>query len=190
MIIAGLDEVGKGSLFGPVFAAAVILNKESELYLIKTGLKDSKKLSTKKRTLLEPIIKKVAIGWSVGQASAREIDFLGIRLATEKAMIRAVHRLTLQPSYLLIDGKLPLRLWEGMQESLIKGEDKSPSIAAASVIAKVSRDSLIKRLAVKYPNYGLDTNVGYGTNFHRKQLIYLGASDLHRKTFLSKIQTA
>ncbi len=187
--IAGLDEVGKGALFGPVFAGAVILNKQSEIHLINAGVKDSKKLSAKKRLLLAPIIKKASISWAVGQASSEEIDSVGIRNATEKAMLRAVHDLNEKPSLLLIDGCLPLRLWEGAQETCIRGEDKFPSIAAASVLAKVARDELIIKLANKFPDYGLDSNVGYGTAFHRKALMTLGPSKFHRKTFLSKIKS-
>ncbi|KGG14734.1 MULTISPECIES: ribonuclease HII [unclassified Prochlorococcus] len=185
---AGLDEVGKGSLFGPVFAGAVILEKQNEIYLINSGVKDSKKLSPEKRMSLLPIIKEYALNWSIGQASAREIDLLGIRLATEKAMIRAVHKLIPQPEILLIDGCLPLRSWEGPQKTLVKGEDKSVAIAAASILAKVTRDELIKQLAQAYPSYGLEKNVGYGTLLHRKALIKLGATKLHRKSFLSKIK--
>ncbi len=187
--IAGIDEVGRGALFGPVFASSTSLSKEAEDKLLKYGLKDSKKLSPKKRALLVPIIKSLANSWSIGQASAREIDLYGIRTATEKAMIRAVNKLKLKPDLLLIDGNLSLRLWDGKQENLIKGEDKSASIAAASVLAKVSRDLLIKQLAIKYPNYGLETNVGYGTTFHCKQIIEIGTTPLHRKSFLSKIQS-
>ena len=186
--IAGIDEVGKGALFGPVFAGAVILNKQSESLLITAGLKDSKKLSAKKRGVLVPLIKEIAISWALGQASAKEIDMIGIRKATEKAMLRAVHRLKPQPVLLLIDGCLPLRLWEGKQKTLIKGEDKSAAIAAASVLAKVHRDTLIKQLANKYPSYGLETNSGYGTIFHRNALIEKGPTELHRKSFLSKIK--
>ncbi len=186
--IAGIDEVGKGALFGPVFAGAVILNEHGESFLISAGLKDSKKLSAKKRAALIPLIKEIAISWSLGQASAREIDMLGIRKATEKAMLRAVHRLKPQPILLLIDGCLPLRLWKGKQKTLIKGEDKSAAIAAASVLAKVSRDTLIKQLSNHYPFYGLETNAGYGTILHRKALTQKGPTELHRKSFLSKIK--
>ncbi len=187
-VIAGIDEVGKGALFGPVFAGAVILDKQSESFLIKAGLKDSKKLSSKKRAALTPLIKEKASSWALGQASAKEIDLHGIRTATEKAMIRAIHRLKQQPMLLLIDGCLPLRLWEGKQRTLIKGEDKSAAIAAASVLAKVTRDALIKELAKQYPFYGLETNSGYGTIIHRRALIQKGATELHRKSFLSKIK--
>ncbi len=186
--IAGIDEVGKGALFGPVFAGAVILDKQSEGFLISSGLKDSKKLSAKKREALVPLIKKSSISWALGQASAREIDMFGIRKATEKAMLRAVQLLNPKPVLLLIDGCLPLRLWTGKQKTLVKGEDKSPAIAAASVLAKVARDALIKELAKKYPFYGLETNSGYGTLLHRRALVEKGSTELHRKKFLSKIK--
>ncbi|ABX09556.1 ribonuclease HII [Prochlorococcus marinus] len=185
--IAGLDEVGKGCLFGPVFAAAVMLNNSSENQLLDAGLKDSKLLTKAKRAQLFPEILKLADNWGIGQASAKEIDSQGIRKATEKAMLRAIHKLTIHPSLLLIDGSLPLRLWKGNQENLIRGESKSPAIAAASVIAKESRDQVIKRLAKQFPGYGLETNVGYGTSNHRKALIKSGPTQLHRKSFLSKI---
>ena len=186
--IAGVDEVGKGAIFGPVFAGAIILDNQSEKILINAGVKDSKKLSAKRRTSLVPIIKRISKNWALGQASAREIDSLGIRIATEKAMIRAIHKLNAKPELLLIDGSLPLRLWEGKQTSLIKGEEKSISIAAASVLAKVARDELIKRLARKYPFYGLERHMGYGTTFHREKLLETGSTKLHRQSFLSKIK--
>ena len=187
--IAGVDEVGKGSLFGPVFASAVVLENNAEINLLNAGLKDSKMLSAKKRAILLPLIYEQSTDWGIGQASAREIDSIGIRQATEKAMFRSLQKLK-QPIHLvLVDGVLPIRLWKGDQKTLIKGESKSPAIAAASIIAKEARDNLIKRLSVHYSEYGLITNVGYGTKLHRKALISLGATDLHRQTFLSKIIT-
>ncbi len=184
---AGIDEVGRGSLFGPVFAGAVILNKSTEIFLTMHGLKDSKKLSAKKRKFLSPLIKENAISWSIGESSSSEIDSRGIRKATEKAMIRAIDQLIIKPDILLIDGNLPLRLWSGEQKLFIKGEDIFPSIAAASVLAKVARDELIIQLAKKYPFYGLEKNKGYGTELHRKKLKELGPTNLHRKTFITKI---
>ena len=186
-IIAGVDEVGRGSLFGPVFAAAVILNDFHAQKLINFGLKDSKKLSKKKISFLTQIIQENSQAWGVGQASAREVDALGIRIATEKAMLRALQKLSKQPELVLVDGILPIRQWKGNQEVLIQGESKSPAIAAASVIAKSSRDELIKRLSKKFPQYGLETNVGYGTEFHRKQIKCYGPSKMHRITFLKNI---
>ncbi len=188
LVIAGIDEVGRGALFGPVFAGAVNLDRQSEIKLMNAGVKDSKKLSAKKRSVLVPFIKTFSKSWALGQASAREIDHIGIRKATELAMIRAVQKLTVTPDLLIIDGCLELRCWGGKQTTCIKGEDQFPAIAAASVLAKVARDELIIRLSSQYPNFGLEKNVGYGTQYHRKKLIKLGPSPLHRKTFLSKIK--
>ena len=187
-LIAGVDEVGKGCLFGPVFAGAVILSKRHETELISHGLKDSKKLSHRQRYKLVPLIKKNSIAWSIGQASAREIDSLGIRDATEKAMLRALEKFTSPPGLILVDGTLPIRLWPGKQKVQVRGESHYPSIAAASVLAKEARDELIKRLAPKYSFYGLETNKGYGTEVHRANLIKTGATKLHRKSFLSKLE--
>ena len=187
-LIAGVDEVGKGCLFGPVFAGAVILSKANELKLVSKGLKDSKKLNFRQRNYLVPLIKKNSIAWSLGQASAREIDSIGIRVATEKAMLRALEKFLYKPDFILVDGILPIRLWQGKQQTQVRGESHFPSIAAASVLAKEARDELIKRLACKYTFYGLEQNKGYGTEIHRNNLIKKGASRLHRKSFLSKIE--
>ena len=184
---AGIDEVGRGSLFGPVFAGAVILDKSTEQFLKMHGLKDSKRLSPKKRNFLSPLIQDNAMCWSIGESSSSEIDSFGIRQATEKAMIRAIDQLIFKPDILLIDGNLPLRLWTGEQKLFIKGEDIFPSIAAASVVAKVARDELITQLAKKYPFYDLEKNKGYGTKLHIKKLKELGPTELHRKTFITKI---
>ncbi len=187
-LIAGVDEVGKGCLFGPVFAGAVILNKANELTLLNNGLKDSKKLNFRQRNNLVPLIKKNSIAWSLGQASAREIDSLGIRMATEKAMLRALEKFLSPPDLILVDGILPIRLWEGKQQTQVRGESHFASIAAASVLAKEARDELISRLACKYNLYGLEKNKGYGTEIHRRNLIKTGATKLHRKSFLSKLE--
>jgi len=186
-IIAGIDEVGKGALFGPVFAGAVILKKKSQVTLIGAGLKDSKLLTSKSRATLVPLIKQLSMGWGIGEASVNEIELLGIREATEKAMLRAIYRLPIEPELLLIDGVLPLRTWEGNQKTLIKGDRYSPEIAAASVLAKEARDSLIRDLASTFPKYSLEKNVGYGTEVHRKALQKFGPTKLHRLSFLSKI---
>ncbi len=187
-LIAGVDEVGKGCLFGPVFAGAVILSKNNESKLLSQGLKDSKKLSPRQRYNLVPLIKENSIAWSIGQASAREIDSIGIREATEKAMIRALEKFSFPPDLLLVDGILPIRIWPGKQKTQVRGESHFPSIAAASVLAKEARDELIKRLAPKYSLYGLEKNKGYGTEIHRKNLIKAGATRLHRKSFLSRLE--
>ncbi len=185
--IAGVDEVGRGSLFGPVFAGAVILDLDSEKDLLDKGLKDSKLLSAKKRAHLVPLIKQKSKDWALGQASSSEIDSIGIRKATEKAMIRALKKLKQPFKLVLVDGILPISIWEGPQKTLVHGESQSTAIAAASVLAKETRDQLIKGLAKHFPNYGLETNVGYGTKLHREGLLALGPTPLHRQTFLSKI---
>ncbi len=188
MLIAGLDEVGKGALFGPVVASAVILDFKSGQKLISLGLKDSKRLSKKKRINLVPFIKELSLCWGIGQCSAQEIDNLGIRTATEKAMILAIEDLLpFIPELILVDGSLPIRIWKGEQKCLIRGESKSASIAAASVLAKEYRDELIRSLAIKFPGYSLHTNVGYGTTVHRKSILDIGPTELHRKSFLSKL---
>ena len=187
-IIAGVDEVGKGCLFGPVFAGAVILSNENETNLLSLGLKDSKKLSHRERRKLVPLIKKNSIAWSIGQASAREIDSIGIREATEKAIIRALEKFTSPPNLILVDGILPIRLWSGEQKTQIRGESYFASIAAASVLAKETRDDLMKRLSPKYNLYEIEKNKGYGTENHRKNLIKAGLTKLHRKTFLSRLE--
>ena len=186
-VIAGVDEVGKGSLFGPVFAGAVVLDNHAAIKLLNAGLKDSKVLTSKKRESLVPLIQEHAKGWALGQASSREIDSIGIRQATEQAMFRALQRLKQPIDIVLVDGILPIRPWKGQQQTLIHGESKSPAIAAASVLAKEARDALIKRLANRYPDYGLKTNVGYATKLHRESLIALGPTRLHRQSFLSKL---
>ena len=189
-LIAGVDEVGKGCLFGPVFAGAVILSKANESELLSQGLKDSKKLSQRQRDYLVPLIKENSIAWALGQASAREIDSIGIREATEKAMVRALEKFSSPPDLILVDGILPLRLWTGKQQTQVRGESHFPSIAAASVLAKEARDELINRLSLNYNLYGLEKNKGYGTEIHRNSLIKEGISKLHRKSFLSKLQIA
>ena len=187
-LIAGVDEVGKGCLFGPVFAAAVLLSKENEIELLNQGLKDSKKLSHRQRNILVPLIKTNSIAWTIGQASAREIDAVGIRNATEKAMLRALEKFSSPPDLILVDGTLPIRFWPGKQKTQVRGESHFASIAAASVLAKEARDELIKRLARKYNCYGLEKNKGYGTQIHRTNLIKSGATKLHRKSFISRLE--
>ena len=175
-IIAGIDEVGRGPLAGPVVAAAVILSED--FYL--PGLNDSKKLSKAKRESYYTYIKQHAdIG--IGIVDHKEIDQLNIYQATKKAMQLAVQSLTRTPDYLLIDAiTLPLSV---PQESIIKGDTKSASIAAASIVAKVERDRMMEQFAKKYPYYGFDQNMGYGTKEHLAGLKIYGPSDIHRLSF-------
>jgi len=186
---AGVDEVGRGCLFGPVFAAAVVLKAASLQPLEAAGLTDSKKLSARRRQELVPLIRHQALHWSLGQASAAEIDRWGIRMATERAMLRALDRLPTPPAMLLVDGSLCLRGWSGAQRTLVGGDSRCAAIAAASVLAKVERDALLERLAAHYPGYGLESHRGYGTAQHREALRQLGPSPLHRLGFLGFLHT-
>ena len=177
-ILAGVDEVGRGSLIGPVYAAAVILNKS----INKKLLKDSKILSKDQREKLCIYIKKNSI-WSIGQASVKEIERINILHASLLAMKRAIVKLKKKPSLVLIDGnKLP-NLKNYNLKYVIKGDQKIYSISAASIIAKVSRDKFITTLSKKFKKYGWDTNSGYGTKEHLRAIKKYGVTKYHRKTF-------
>ena len=183
----GIDEVGKGCIFGPVFSAAVILQKKNGNVLKNLGLDDSKKLSPKKRSILIPYIFALSEDWGIGQSSANEIDKFGIRYATELSMIRAIDKLKYNPIKILVDGPLSLRSWQGIQKNIIKGEAKFTSIAAASVLAKVKRDALMNRFEIKYKGYYLSKNKGYGTNEHFLSIQTKGLTKMHRTSFLKKL---
>ena len=191
MRIAGVDEVGRGCWFGPVFAGAVVLSDAARETLSAAGLTDSKALSAKRRSQLVPLILEQAESWALGQASAQEVDGLGIRSATERAMLRALQRLgSPAPDHVLVDGNLPLRLWSGSQETVVRGDSAHLEIAAASVLAKQARDALLVRLAQRYPGYGFDRHAGYGTAQHRAAVLSLGPTQLHRRSFLRKVLAA
>ena len=183
----GIDEVGRGAIFGPIFSAAIVLTEKNGLTLKKLGVKDSKKLTPKKRKFLLPKIIELSSDYSLGQSSVREIDQLGIRYATELSMIRAIKKLKDHPSELMIDGPLSLRLWKGRQRNIISGDSKFTSIAAASILAKVKRDFLMERLEDKYSGYFIFKNKGYGTKEHFSSLKENGLTNLHRKSFLNKL---
>lgn len=180
-IICGVDEAGRGPLAGPVCAAAVILPRGLEI----PGLTDSKKLSDQKRRELFPIIKEKASAYGIGLASHEEIDEINILQATFLAMERALAQLSVRPDIALIDGNrakdfgLPVR-------TVVKGDSLSANIAAASILAKVTRDDLMLRLAEQYPEYGFEVHKGYGTKSHYEALRAYGASPIHRRTFLKK----
>jgi len=177
-ILAGVDEVGRGSLIGPVYAAAVILNKS----INKKLLKDSKSLSKIRRKKLFTYIKKNSV-WAIGQASIKEIEKINILHASLLAMKRAIKKLKKKPTLVLIDGnKLP-NLKNYNLKYVIKGDQKIPSISAASIIAKVSRDRFITALSKKFENYGWNTNSGYGTKKHLSAIKKFGITKYHRKTF-------
>ena len=177
-IIAGVDEVGRGSLIGPVYAAAVILNRS----INKKLLKDSKKLTKSKREILAKYIKKNSV-WAIGKASVKEIEKINILHASLLAMRRAIINLKKKPNLVLIDGnKLP-KIKNYKLNSVIKGDQKIPSISAASIIAKVTRDKMITILGKKFKGYFWDKNYGYGTKQHLKAIKTLGITSHHRKTF-------
>jgi len=177
-IIAGVDEVGRGSLIGPVYAAAVILNKS----INKKLLKDSKKLTKIKREILSKYIKENSI-WAIGKASAKEIEKINILQASLLAMKRAIKKLKKKPALILIDGNKIPEIKSYKLRSIIKGDQKIPSISAASIIAKVTRDKLIANLGKKFKGYYLDKNCGYATKQHLRAIKDLGITSQHRKTF-------
>ena len=182
----GIDEVGRGAVFGPVFSAVVVLTEKNKLTLKRFGVIDSKKLTPRKRKLLLPKILVLASDYGIGQSSAREIDQFGIRVATELSMIRALKKLKEKPSELIIDGPLLLRPWKGIQKNVVSGDLKFTAIASASIVAKVSRDQLMERLEKKYSGYLIFKNKGYGTREHLSFIKKNGITNLQRKSFLRK----
>ena len=182
----GIDEVGRGAIFGPVFSAVVVLTEKNISTLKQFGVTDSKKLTAKKRKFLLPKILLLSSDYGIGQSSAREIDKLGIRVATELSMMRALKKLKKNPSELIVDGPLLLRPWNGIQKNIVSGDSKFISIASASIVAKVSRDNLMVRLEKKYSGYLIFKNKGYGTKEHLALIKKKGITELHRKSFLKK----
>ena len=180
--ICGVDEAGRGPLAGPVFAAAVILPED----LIIEDVNDSKKLTEKKREKLFDIIKEKALAYCVASASVEEIEELNILQADMLAMKRAVEGLSVKADFAMIDGNKAPEL-EIPAVPIVKGDAKSESIAAASILAKVSRDRLMLELAEKYPEYGFEKHKGYGTNAHREAILKYGPCEIHRMSFLGKI---
>ncbi len=181
--IAGVDEVGRGCLFGPVIAAAVILPESAFEALTSAGVTDSKRVTAARRPILAQQIRAQAIAYRIGYASVREIDRLNILQASLLAMKRAILRLAVQPELCLIDGNQRVPGLLIPQETLVKGDQHCLAIAAASILAKVWRDELMSRLAVKYPAYDLARNKGYGTAAHQRALQNLGPTVWHRRSF-------
>lgn len=176
--IAGVDEVGRGCLAGPVVVAAVILDPNRPI----KGLRDSKKLSAKKREELAQEIKEKALAWSVAAMGPEVIDKINILQATLEAMKAAVEKLPVEPDFVQVDGnKLPK--WKWLSEAIVKGDDKVEWISAASIIAKTTRDAYMCKIAKLYPQYGFEHHVGYGTAEHIKALKAYGPTPIHRKTF-------
>ncbi len=177
-VICGVDEAGRGPLAGPVFAAAVILDRNRPI----AGLRDSKKLNEARRDELAPLIREHAIAWAVAKASEEEIDRLNILQASLLAMKRAVYALQTVPTLALIDGnKCPVMRIQSI--AIVEGDDKIESISAASILAKTARDAALVKLHRKYPQYGFDQHKGYGTALHLERLREHGASPVHRRSF-------
>ena len=185
--VAGLDEAGRGALAGPVCVGAVILPDDNP-HLLRTlsGVRDSKQLTPRKRDQLAPRIKEIARAWGLGFASADEIDALGIVPATRLAASRALEAMSFLPDFLLTDFRLELPELDVSQSALVKGDQRSLSIASASILAKTARDKLIVELDTQYPQYGFARHKGYGTLAHRSMIAKLGFSPIHRKTFRIK----
>lgn len=181
-IICGVDEAGRGPLAGPVYAAAVILPEE----IFIPGLNDSKKLSEKRREELFEIIIQNSLDYAIASVDENRIDEINILNATFEAMNKAVNSLTLRPDYVLIDGNR-IKNMTIPHQTVVKGDSKSASIAAASIIAKVSRDRYISEMAFKYPQYGFEKHKGYGTAIHTQAILKYGPCPIHRKTFLKKL---
>ena len=184
-VICGVDEAGRGPLAGPVCAAAVILPAG----LVIPGLDDSKKLSDKRRRELFPIIQENALAYGIAFASHEEIDQINILQATFLAMERALAQLKIKPDLALIDGNRQKDFGINV-ETVVKGDSRSANIAAASVLAKVTRDNYMEEMAKAYPGYGFEIHKGYGTKAHYEALRNLGPSPIHRMTFLKKFYAA
>ena len=182
MYLAGVDEAGRGPLAGRVFAAAVIFGDD----VVIEGINDSKKLSEKKRDELYDVICQKALAYCVYSVDEKRIDEINILQATFEAMRGAVRGLKIRPDSVLVDGNKSPGL-DIMHDTVVKGDSKSMSIAAASVLAKVSRDRFIIKMSEKYPGYGFEKHKGYGTKAHYEAIEKLGICDLHRKTFLKKL---
>ena len=180
-VICGVDEAGRGPLAGPVCAAAVILPKHAEL----PGLTDSKKLTDKKRRELYPLIMEQAVAYGIAFATEQEIDEINILQATFLAMQRALDQLSVKPDLALIDGNREKDFGVPVK-TVVKGDSLSANIAAASILAKVTRDNLMVEMAEKHPQYGFEIHKGYGTKAHYAALREFGASPIHRMTFLKK----
>ncbi len=184
LLIAGVDEAGRGAIAGPVYAAAVILALKNPKSLSNLNqVDDSKKKTARQREELYHLIKSNALAYGVGSSPAATIDREGIISANAQAMMNAIAKLDPSAAYLLIDGRMRLRNLSIPQESIIRGDSKSLSIAAASILAKVSRDRYMKSLARRYPGYGLERNMGYCTPEHVSSLEELGPTSEHRHSF-------
>lgn len=185
-LVAGVDEVGRGPLAGPIVGAAVILKNDAPTEELILEINDSKKLSAKKRRELVPLIKERALSWAVFEHSNDEIDTLGLSYCNNNIFVQAIAQLTIRPEVVLSDG-YPIRNFKGRNEKVIKGDSKSAAIACASILAKVYRDGLMEEMDALYPGYGFCGNVGYASKDHIESIRQLGPCRIHRRSFLTRI---
>jgi len=181
-VVFGVDEVGRGPLAGPVVAAAVFVPREMRGHPVWSEVRDSKQISDVRREILFPVIQSQCV-YGIGMASVEEIDEINILQATFRAMKRAIESCSCPPDLVLIDGNRVPKDWAWERQCVVKGDSKSVSIAAASILAKVTRDRLMKDLALEFPSYGWDENAGYGTPHHLDSLSRFGPTPHHRKSF-------
>ncbi len=179
VLVAGVDEAGRGCLAGPLMAAAVVFPEDFDWPF---EVKDSKQLTSKKREILDQLIKEHALAWALGRAEVQEIESINILQATLLAMKRAVERLSVSPDRIDVDGNQS-PVWHYATRTIVKGDATIPSIMAASILAKVARDQEMMTLSQVYPHYGFDQHKGYGTEAHMKALEQWGVTPIHRRTF-------
>lgn len=185
-LVAGVDEVGRGPLAGPIVGAAVILKNDCPTRELILEINDSKKLSRQKREELVPKIKEHALSWAIYEHSSDDIDQLGLSFCNNNIFIQALRRLTVEPDMVLSDG-YPIRGYRGRNEKVIQGDSKSAAIACASIIAKVYRDQLMEEMDAVYPGYDFSGNVGYGSENHILAIREIGPCRIHRRSFLTRI---
>lgn len=185
-LVAGVDEVGRGPLAGPIVGAAVILKTDCATRELILEINDSKKLSARKREELAPRIRQQAVAWAVHEHSHTDIDELGLSFCNNDIFIQSLAKLTAQPEIVLSDG-YPIRNYPGRNEKVIKGDARSAAIACASILAKVHRDALMKEMDELYPGYGFGGNVGYASKEHIAAILAQGPCPIHRRSFLTRI---
>ena len=185
-LVAGVDEVGRGPLAGPIVGAAVILKTDCATRELILEINDSKKLTARKREELAPLIRQQAVAWAVHEHSHTDIDELGLSFCNNDIFVQSLGKLPLQPEIVLSDGYL-IRNYRGRNEKVIKGDARSAAIACASILAKVHRDSLMKEMDEIYPGYGFGGNVGYASKEHIAAILSQGPCPIHRRSFLTRI---
>ena len=185
-LVAGVDEVGRGPLAGPIVGAAVIFKDDMSCDDLILGINDSKKLSAKKREELVPLIKERALSWAIFEHSNEEIDQLGLAFCNNNIFVKALNQLSVKPRVVLSDG-FPIRNFRGRNEKVLKGDSKSAAIACASILAKVYRDQLMAEMDQVYPGYGFSGHVGYASKAHIEAIQKLGPCQIHRRSFLTRI---